>query len=62
VEGDRPSAVRWPYTTTRIAFGGRGAPYHYGSRVEDRFDTDQRVRSALLAAVVAMLATLLTGR
>jgi glycine/D-amino acid oxidase-like deaminating enzyme len=39
----------------RIAFGGRGAPYHYGSRVEDRFDTDRRVRSALLDAVVAML-------
>ena len=23
----------------RILFGGRGAPYHYGSRVEDAFDT-----------------------
>src|SRR5439155_8917865 len=22
----------------RIAFGGRGAPYHFGSRIEDRFD------------------------
>ncbi len=32
----------------RIAFGGRGAPYHFGSRVDDRFDTDERVRSALL--------------
>jgi glycine/D-amino acid oxidase-like deaminating enzyme len=27
----------------RIAFGGRGAPYHFGSSVEARFDTDQRV-------------------
>ena len=24
----------------RMAFGGRGAPYHFGSRVDDRFDTD----------------------
>jgi glycine/D-amino acid oxidase-like deaminating enzyme len=42
----------------RIAFGGRGAPYHLASRVEDRFDTDQRVRSALREAVVAMLPVL----
>ena len=26
----------------RMAFGGRGAPYHFGSRVDDRFDTDER--------------------
>ena len=28
----------------RMAFGGRGAPYHFGSRVDDRFDTDDGVR------------------
>ena len=27
----------------RFAFGGRGAPYHYGSRVHPEFDRDQRV-------------------
>lgn len=27
----------------RIAFGGRGAPYHFGSRIEARFDRDERV-------------------
>ncbi|HEY5438923.1 MAG TPA: FAD-dependent oxidoreductase [Acidimicrobiales bacterium] len=27
----------------RIAFGGRGAPYHFGSVVEDRFDTNASV-------------------
>ena len=27
----------------RIAFGGRGAPYHFASRVEDRFDREPRV-------------------
>ena len=28
----------------RLAFGGRGAPYHFGSRIEPAFDTDERVR------------------
>jgi len=32
----------------RLAFGGRGAPYHYGSRVESAFDTDERVRRLLV--------------
>lgn len=27
----------------RIAFGGRGAPYHFGSRIDARFDRDERV-------------------
>jgi glycine/D-amino acid oxidase-like deaminating enzyme len=27
----------------RIAFGGRGAPYHFGSSVEGRFDSNQKV-------------------
>ena len=27
----------------RIAFGGRGAPYHFGSRVDPSFDTDRSV-------------------
>jgi glycine/D-amino acid oxidase-like deaminating enzyme len=31
----------------RIAFGGRGAPYHYASRVRPRFDLDPRVHAAL---------------
>ncbi|MET0457816.1 MAG: FAD-dependent oxidoreductase [Ilumatobacteraceae bacterium] len=35
----------------RLAFGGRGAPYHFGSRVEPAFDTDQRVRAMLTAAL-----------
>ena len=28
----------------RIAFGGRGAPYHFGSRIDAAFDRDERVR------------------
>jgi glycine/D-amino acid oxidase-like deaminating enzyme len=31
----------------RLAFGGRGAPYHYGSRVAPRFDVDPRVQKML---------------
>lgn len=27
----------------RVAFGGRGAPYHFGSTVEERFDRDSNV-------------------
>ena len=27
----------------RIAFGGRGSPYHFGSTIEERFDFDQKV-------------------
>lgn len=32
----------------RIAFGGRGAPYHFGSRVQDRFDFDDSVHQSLV--------------
>ena len=32
----------------RIAFGGRGAPYHFGSIIEARFDASPRVFSLLL--------------
>ena len=28
----------------RIAFGGRGAPYHYGSTVRTTFDTEPKVQ------------------
>ncbi len=32
----------------RIAFGGRGAPYHYGSRIRDSFDFDDSVHASLV--------------
>jgi glycine/D-amino acid oxidase-like deaminating enzyme len=35
----------------RIAFGGRGAPYHFGSTVEERFDANAKVFSMLEATV-----------
>jgi glycine/D-amino acid oxidase-like deaminating enzyme len=38
----------------RIAFGGRGAPYHLGSRVRDRYDAVGRVHRSLAAAIREM--------
>jgi glycine/D-amino acid oxidase-like deaminating enzyme len=35
----------------RLAFGGRGAPYHYGSRIRPAFDTDPSVRDHLVRAL-----------
>ena len=31
----------------RIAFGGRGSPYHFGSTIEERFDSNKKVFTAL---------------
>jgi glycine/D-amino acid oxidase-like deaminating enzyme len=36
----------------RFAFGGRGAPYHFGSRTRPSFDRDRRVHSALREVLV----------
>ncbi len=32
----------------RIAFGGRGAPYHFGSRIDPSFDRDDDIRRLLV--------------
>lgn len=42
----------------RLAFGGRGAPYHYGSRLEPAFDTDDAVRRQLRDTVVELFPSL----
>lgn len=42
----------------RMAFGGRGAPYHFGSRVEASFDQDPRVFAALRGALVELFPVL----
>ena len=44
----------------RLAFGGRGAPYHFGSRVDARFDAEPRVFGKL-AATLAELFPALAG-
>jgi glycine/D-amino acid oxidase-like deaminating enzyme len=37
----------------RILFGGRGAPYHFGSRIASRFDRHGRTHATLGATVAA---------
>jgi glycine/D-amino acid oxidase-like deaminating enzyme len=44
----------------RIAFGGRGAPYHFGSTVEERFDESPKV-FALLESTLRELFPALEG-
>ena len=39
----------------RLAFGGRGAPYHYGSRIDPRFDSEEAVFADLRATLRGML-------
>ena len=38
----------------RLAFGGRGAPYHFGSRINPSFDLHSQVHEALRATLVDM--------
>jgi glycine/D-amino acid oxidase-like deaminating enzyme len=42
----------------RIAFGGRGAPYHFGSKIEPGFDRDPRVFAALHQTLRELFPTL----
>lgn len=46
----------------RIAFGGRGAPYHFGSRVRPQFDHDQRVASMLAVTLRELFPELIDHR
>ncbi|GAA1962596.1 FAD-dependent oxidoreductase [Nocardioides panacihumi] len=38
----------------RIVFGGRGAPYHFGSRIDPAHDRDERVFASLYATLLEM--------
>jgi glycine/D-amino acid oxidase-like deaminating enzyme len=38
-------------TDGRFAFGGRGAPYHFGSAIRPEFDTDDSIRSLLSSSL-----------
>jgi glycine/D-amino acid oxidase-like deaminating enzyme len=42
----------------RIAFGGRGAPYHFGSAISPRFDVDPEVHGALEREIRTMFPVL----
>lgn len=45
----------------RLAFGGRGAPYHFGSRIQPEFDRDPRVFGELWRTLVDLF-PVLSGR
>ncbi|MCZ7534056.1 MAG: FAD-binding oxidoreductase [Acidimicrobiia bacterium] len=38
----------------RLAFGGRGAPYHFGSKISKSFDTPDEVHTELVRVLVEM--------
>ena len=42
----------------RLVFGGRGAPYHFGSRVRPEFDRDEKVFARLYATLVDLFPVL----
>lgn len=42
----------------RIVFGGRGAPYHYGSRIQPGYDRDESVFTDLRAALIELFPVL----
>jgi glycine/D-amino acid oxidase-like deaminating enzyme len=46
----------------RLVFGGRGAPYHFGSRIRPDFDREPRVFSRLHETLVEMLPVLVDAR
>ena len=46
----------------RLAFGGRGAPYHFGSRIRSSYDTEPRVFDDLRQVLRQMLPQLGTER
>jgi glycine/D-amino acid oxidase-like deaminating enzyme len=45
----------------RLAFGGRGAPYHFGSAIRPEFDIDARIHAGL-ASLLAELFPVVAGR
>lgn len=42
----------------RIAFGGRGAPYHFGSRVSPEYDHDEKVHATLRRILIELFPVL----
>lgn len=47
-----------PTSDGRLVFGGRGAPYHFGSRVESRFDVDAKIHDKIVATMHDMFPAL----
>jgi glycine/D-amino acid oxidase-like deaminating enzyme len=46
----------------RIAFGGRGAPYHFGSAIDPSFDQDHNVHEAIRTTLVELFPALYKTR
>jgi len=46
----------------RIAFGGRGAPYHFGSSVRPTFDRDEHTHELIHRTIVELFPTLADAR
>ncbi len=46
----------------RFAFGGRGAPYHFGSAIKDSYDRDQKVADELAAVLRRLFPALADAR
>jgi glycine/D-amino acid oxidase-like deaminating enzyme len=49
-------------TDGRLAFGGRGAPYHFGSAIRRSFDRDPKVHDALAGTLVELFPVLAGAR
>ena len=47
-----------PTTDGRLVFGGRGAPYHFGSKVDSRFDVDTKIHDKIIATMHDMFPAL----
>jgi glycine/D-amino acid oxidase-like deaminating enzyme len=47
-----------PTTDGRLVFGGRGAPYHFGSRVESRFDVNAKIHDKIITTMHEMFPAL----
>lgn len=46
----------------RLAFGGRGAPYHFGSAIADEFDTNDRVHTEIVRVLLELFPVLETAQ
>ncbi|MYW05066.1 FAD-dependent oxidoreductase [Streptomyces sp. SID3343] len=46
----------------RLAFGGRGAPYHFGSRVKPEFDRDEKVFAELRRVITELFPAVADAR
>jgi len=46
----------------RLAFGGRGAPYHFGSRIKPEFDRDDKVHVELRKTLIELFPVLASAK